>query len=756
MDALARECLNRSDLKKALGALRGDRNQLYYDCLDRMKTTLTSYQFDYVSKLFLWVAWARRPLSEEELAHALAIEFGMDDIGEEDLSPVSWIIDWSVGLLFIDTERLVRFIHPTTSEFFVARRQQLYPGGDSKLANACLDYLSLNNLKQRLPDDKQRSRFFLRLKAYPFLRYAVLHGLDHLTDHHDQHDITRGTDFLMSNTRQSFVQALYCLDRSWNINEDVPPLHIVALLGHTRLLVALIKESTTTEINSRDDSGTTPLIYAASRGDEASSDVEALLQAGADASMVCRRGMTALNNAVRLNAKAVVNCLSELPNIGINFVPRNVLDALPALHEATRLTDTDILHVLLSRDDVNVNLRDARGCTALYMAAILENDDAMKCLLDHRDICMDLGSADQSIPALHAAALYGNVDCAKLLLDRGADIDALDGFEANSLMRGVDGNTEAIVELLIRYGVNTTHRDKLGRTALHSAARRRSWQCMSYLLDHVDGIHIDSQGGSGETPLHDACGHHDTEGAKLLVSRGARCDIEDHFGRTVVDLAMMHSRNFLLGILQRGVGFSPRQNVVANCSIVAAVESCSTEEFKQRLSNATLEEINARTVLEGTALHKACERGRSDCLRLLLEHGAVAELKDGFNRTPISVAVERGHLGCVKALIAHGVDIEQSREPERVLWEYCWLQGNWNLVIPIIESGATLDSESYYVLEVLQYAVTRDKVKVVRRILEAGVSKHIKLMGYTLTEIAEITQATEVLGFLTENAGKAE
>jgi ankyrin repeat protein len=103
----------------------------------------------------------------------------------------------------------------------------------------------------------------------------------------------------------------------------------------------------------------------------------------------------------------------------------------------------------------------------------------------------------------------------KLLLDSGADIDAVDS--------------------------------SMKATALHAAAYLRHPEVMEILIKY--GINIDAQGPyNGYTALHDAVWQNNVEGVRLLVNAGARLDIKGKKGNTPLDLAKKSGQKEIVAI----------------------------------------------------------------------------------------------------------------------------------------------------------------------------------------------------------------
>lgn len=76
----------------------------------------------------------------------------------------------------------------------------------------------------------------------------------------------------------------------------------------------------------------------------------------------------------------------------------------------------------------------------------------------------------------------------------------------------------------------------MGATALHKAAQGGNGDVVSQLLDH--GAFIDQQSPSlGNTALMDAVLQKQPEAVHVLLRRGARTDVRNHWHQTAVELA---------------------------------------------------------------------------------------------------------------------------------------------------------------------------------------------------------------------------
>jgi len=122
----------------------------------------------------------------------------------------------------------------------------------------------------------------------------------------------------------------------------------------------------------------------------------------------------------------------------------------------------------------------------------------------------------------HFAAYAGNLEVAKLLLDRGAEIDrrANNKFRNTPLQVSLLTAQEEMAAFLVARGANVRIEQDEGFTALHEAAQIGSERLIALLLDA--GADPNSRGKDGRTPLAMARKGNHAAAAKLLKSRGAQ------------------------------------------------------------------------------------------------------------------------------------------------------------------------------------------------------------------------------------------
>ncbi|HVX84176.1 MAG TPA: ankyrin repeat domain-containing protein [Phycisphaerae bacterium] len=146
--------------------------------------------------------------------------------------------------------------------------------------------------------------------------------------------------------------------------------------------------------------------------------------------------------------------------------------------------------------------------------AFIENDPAI----------VDQVIRGDSYP-LFVAAMYGQCEVAKLLLRRGARVDAADDNGGTPLMAAAEEGSADMVRLLLAHGANARTRDHDlspfgGETALHCAAKNGHEEAAALLL--AAGADVQVKDNNGETALGRAVAGDHAGVVELLRQHGGR------------------------------------------------------------------------------------------------------------------------------------------------------------------------------------------------------------------------------------------
>lgn len=138
---------------------------------------------------------------------------------------------------------------------------------------------------------------------------------------------------------------------------------------------------------------------------------------------------------------------------------------------------------------------------------------------------------------LGIAARYNSLDCLKILLENGADINAKDHLGITPLGDAVYQENVEAVKLLLEYNPDVNVQDNDGRTPLYLAVENGSVECMKLLLN-VEGIDVNIQTDDyfRYTILHKiAIDHLDEEMIFILLEHGADYTIRDRYKKSFLN-----------------------------------------------------------------------------------------------------------------------------------------------------------------------------------------------------------------------------
>ena len=154
---------------------------------------------------------------------------------------------------------------------------------------------------------------------------------------------------------------------------------------------------------------------------------------------------------------------------------------------------------LLSQPSLNVNEQGADGKTALHFACILKDEQAVRMLLDHKDIDARQTNCKGS-SALHFAASRGSPEICSVLLRVGLDINAQNKEGQTPLYAASNRGHAPLVPFLLQHGAKSSLATECGDTPLHVACRNHDTDVINALMDD-DALATGSGNSDGNTAL---------------------------------------------------------------------------------------------------------------------------------------------------------------------------------------------------------------------------------------------------------------
>jgi ankyrin repeat protein len=343
--------------------------------------------------------------------------------------------------------------------------------------------------------------------------------------------------------------------------------------------------------------------------------------------------------------------------------------------------------------NVNAHLetRDEEEMTPLLLAAYEERMDALKLLIDRG---ADINATSFSgRNALSYAIGNGNLDMVRLLLSKGSSL-ILDGSERDSLYQAVESKNLDLLRLILPYeeNLNRTYlknsdqkdaRNLVKTTLLIQAVNSGSLGSVKLLLEK--GADINRRNDRGETPILTALRQREFEIAIYLADRGAKLDARDAMGNTVLSYALNHRRSAL----------ALRAIEVSDLSLWFTRDCVRTKDWILNNEEDIREDKNGQ--MEWNYLHIAALNNQAEVIKVLLSKGMnIAEPNRGeIEKLPaFAWAIKRGHYEAFKTLLDAGADpYEVYKGPAQGDMGLMYVAGGGRLYTPL-SYAMTGDSEN--------------------------------------------------------------
>ncbi|KAK8016092.1 NB-ARC and ankyrin domain protein [Apiospora rasikravindrae] len=525
VDILNRECDagQRHRLRARLRQIPGDLHTLFRDILTRDKNNKPGLLL-----CIQWVLFARQPLSPRQLYFAILsglepeslADCHTDEITDDDVA--KFVLDNPKGLAEATKSKLptIQFIHESVRDFLLKDNglKTIWPDagmnveGQShqELKQACLVYMASEPVSYHgdpLPKFKASSAEMNQRREDVNNQVSLLEYANQSILFHANMAATYGyrqADFLTSFPLTKWIM-YHNLFQRHQIRRYTPAASLCYILaeGNHGALIRTQHVSQSCFHVEQERYGTPLFAALATKSTDA-------LQALIEGQQLGEMANSSLEN-VQIQASDYEDWCGVFSR---SFSFSSQKGVVTHLVEAG---DVKLLKVLCTTEHFDFRSKDKMGLPPLLYAADKGHVDIAKLLIE-RGADVDAAGSSGWTP-LTLALDRGHIDMARLLIERGADVNTTGSSGRTPLTRALDGGHADVARLLIERGADVNSAGSFGRTPLTRASDRGHIDVTRLLIER--GADVNAADSSGWTPLIWASNGGHIDVARLLIERGA-------------------------------------------------------------------------------------------------------------------------------------------------------------------------------------------------------------------------------------------
>ena len=251
---------------------------------------------------------------------------------------------------------------------------------------------------------------------------------------------------------------------------------------------------------------------------------------------------------------------------------------------------------------------------------------------------------------LYYASLAGLIKSVRLLLEKGADINAQGGNYGNALQAASMGGYDQIVQRLLEQGADVNAQGGYSGNALQAASRGGYDQIVQRLLEQ--GADVNAQGEYYGNALQAASAEGHDQIVQRLLEQGADVNAQGgSFGNALQAASRGGYDQIVERLLEQGADVNAQGGFYGN-ALQAASRGGYDQIVERFLGQGA--DVNAQGGFYGNALQAASRRGYDQIVERLLEQGADVNAQGGYCGNALHAASRRGYDQIVQRLLERG------------------------------------------------------------------------------------------------------
>ena len=364
---------------------------------------------------------------------------------------------------------------------------------------------------------------------------------------------------------------------------------------------------------------------------------------------------------------------------------------------------------------------------------------------------------DNNCTFLHLAAEKGAINCCKMLISLGANIDPCT-FDMNEtpLHYAIRAEKIEVVDYLLALGANVHIENKEGENALFFAIRTKNKEIFDKLLPLYTPEEINDYNHNYQSPLLITIQSHLIDFAKALIDRGAVVTIDaltmaKQVNETNLFTTMLRTNKDLISGTFDTLRLSSRRDAMPTPTpeIYNAIRT-NNDRVLGRLLNAGEYDLNYEDPENGMPLFKAIEAGSLACVKLLVQNGA--DVNGWCREYPLFTALRLGRKDIADYLIEEGADLNAETQDGETAIFAAVRSKRPEIVKDIIDKGADVNQTNANNVSPLYIAAATKSPRVVKTLLSNGAKPNA--VGLPPLKLSQSIHDSETSGILSNFGAK--
>jgi len=272
-------------------------------------------------------------------------------------------------------------------------------------------------------------------------------------------------------------------------------------------------------------------------------EVRSLLDQKVDPNSVDEDGDHLLMNAVMYSS---LDCMQLLIEKGSNVNAKNKIEETAlmwSVHDLAKMK-------LLIQHGADVNAKAKTGNTPLLIASVGHGKyDAVKLLIDKEADVRAVNNRKEN--ALIRASLFGDTATVSLLLSKGLDINALSMDSTTALINAVLNFNKPVIFQLLEKGADPDKLSFFGLTSLSFAVIFTDAESVKAILKKTKKVNAMDVGGNTVLMYAGYNEHDDVEMIQALLDKGADVNIKAKDGATALSWASKKGNTATVSLLKK-------------------------------------------------------------------------------------------------------------------------------------------------------------------------------------------------------------